>query len=125
MPPHFVYGGLDPRLPLAQIHRSPVLVLLSGQGNRGYGLVMVDARRARDPRAVDRCHMIAWPADPLPFTAEKVKDPVALERLGCDRARPGVDLVPRGAGLQGQGHTAIHSSGARGVKGYVPICRLP
>ena len=43
MPPHFVDGGGDPRLALVEIDRSPVLVLLGGPGNRGYGLVVVDA----------------------------------------------------------------------------------
>jgi uncharacterized hydrophobic protein (TIGR00271 family) len=39
------------------------LVLLGGPRNRGYGLVMIDAGRARDRRAVDRCHMIAVSRD--------------------------------------------------------------
>ena len=98
------------RLALVEVDAGPRVVLAVGVHDGRGRLVVGDPRRALDRRAVDRRDVVAGDARALPVAAVQVEDAVGVEGLRRGGARPGVDLVPRRAGLDLQRHDRLHLS---------------
>ena len=107
---HGVDGCGDPGPALVEVDATPRLVLLTGVGDRGGRLVVINPRGTGDRAAVHRVHMVPGRADTPPLATGQVPQPIRVECLRCSLDAAGVRIPPRGARLQAIPHQSLDPS---------------